>query len=190
MAFRSGQKVASYRESAAGYLVRRQCYGLGDTQFNIHLADFAVWDVVLSAGEISALASGIRPHTLDKQTILYLPLDGLASPEPDFSGGNNSGTVTGTTFASGPPVALFTRSPALLSPSAAAGGVTITSAATIAAFTQIGDAQCRRTNHVECDNRQLSRSSRRFCPLGLRRSPAQRRSRPLRKSRRSILSRL
>lgn len=82
------------------------------------LADLAMFNGPLTAGEIAALASGMRPPQIRTHTLLgYWPLDGLSSPEPDLSGNKNNGTLTGTAFAPGPPIALFTpRAPQLISP--------------------------------------------------------------------------
>jgi hypothetical protein len=77
---------------------------------NGKMADFTIWNVVLSALEITALANGARPYTIRPSALLcWLPLDGLASPEPDLSGNAKNGTITGTiTLAFGPPFAPFT----------------------------------------------------------------------------------
>ncbi len=73
------------------------------------IADVALWNVALSASEITALARGVRPLMIRPANIIhYMPLDGLSSPEPDFSGKKNNGTLTGTTFGSGPPITLVT----------------------------------------------------------------------------------
>jgi hypothetical protein len=90
--------------------------------FNGMIADVGMWNVILAAGEIAALAAGARPYTIRPGSLVgYWPLDGLASPEPDLSGNANNGTLTGTALgASGPPLMMFTpRWPQFL-PSAAA----------------------------------------------------------------------
>jgi hypothetical protein len=82
-----------------------------NTAFNLagNLAEVGLWNVGLSAGEITALASGILPYQIRSQSSTgYWPLYGLTSPEPDFSGNANNGTLTGTTSATGPPTNLFT----------------------------------------------------------------------------------
>lgn len=86
------------------------------------LADLALWNVALTPGEVSALASGMRPNRVRPGALrLWLPLDGLASPEPDFSGGAFNGTLfNGPTLGAGPPVTLFTpRWPQFLGATAA-----------------------------------------------------------------------
>lgn len=85
------------------------------------IADFDMWTVVLSAGEISALSNGVRPNAVrGGPTRLWLPLDGQQSPEPDLSGNANNGMLTGTALAPGPPINLFTpRWPQTLASSAA-----------------------------------------------------------------------
>jgi hypothetical protein len=77
--------------------------------FNGNIADVGIWNVQLSAGEIAALGNGFRPKDIRPASLQgYWPLDGLQSPEPDFSGKVHNGTLTGTSLASGPPVAMFT----------------------------------------------------------------------------------
>jgi hypothetical protein len=74
------------------------------------LADAAFWNAVLSAIEIAGLVRGIRPAVVRPQSLVaYLPLDGLASPEPDLSGNRFNGTLTGTANVFGPPVVPLTR---------------------------------------------------------------------------------
>jgi hypothetical protein len=73
------------------------------------LADVAIWPVALSQAELSALSKGARPNTIRPPSLIgWWPLDGIQSPEPDLSGNVNNGTLTGTTFAAGPPIAQFT----------------------------------------------------------------------------------
>lgn len=93
---------------------------------NFSMATFAhaaVWNTNLTAGEISALAKGVLPLSIRPLSLRgYWPLDGLQSPEPDFSGNGNNGTLpNGSTPAAGPPVMMFTpRWPRNIA--AAAGG--------------------------------------------------------------------
>lgn len=87
------------------------------------MADVAIWNVALTAGEFAALASGQRPNMIRRASLLaYWPLDGLASPEPDFSGNGNNGTLTGVCpLAAGPPATMFTpRGPPNVLPTSAA----------------------------------------------------------------------
>lgn len=73
------------------------------------LADFAVWNAILTDGEFFALAKGIRPYNIRPGSLAgYWPLDGIQSPEPDLSGNKNNGTLTGTKGQPGPPTDFFT----------------------------------------------------------------------------------
>jgi len=73
------------------------------------LADMALWNVALTATEALGLSRGIRPNRIRPTALVaWLPLDGIASTEPDLSGGKSNGTVTGTAKAFGPPFAPFT----------------------------------------------------------------------------------
>lgn len=84
---------------------------LGTGQFNFgvtRVADVGVWNVQLSAGEISALAAGARPYTIRPSALIaYQPL-GLSSPEVDLSGNKNNGTVHGTSVVADPSIMMFT----------------------------------------------------------------------------------
>lgn len=70
------------------------------------LADLVIWKgVVLTANQIKAIAAGANPvMTNPGGIVLYLPLLGADSPEPDYSGSRRSGTLTGTATALHPPV--------------------------------------------------------------------------------------
>jgi len=64
------------------------------------LAEVAIWNVALSAGEMAGLAKGASPLMFRRSNLkMYLPLFGVASPEPDLSGNGASGTVVGTVAA-------------------------------------------------------------------------------------------
>jgi Concanavalin A-like lectin/glucanases superfamily len=70
-------------------------------------AEFTVWNVGLSAGEIAALSAGARTRSIRPLSqLLYWPLYGLSSPEPDLSGNGNNGILTGTSLADHAPVTL------------------------------------------------------------------------------------
>jgi hypothetical protein len=75
-----------------------------------NLADFAIWNVALSAAEILSLSQGIRPNAIRTLNLIgWWPIDGLASPEPDLSGAKHNATLNGTpTLGFGPPIAPFT----------------------------------------------------------------------------------
>lgn len=77
--------------------------------FGGSLADPTFWNVVLSTAEILALSKGVRPSKIRPNNLVFWhPLDGLQSPEPDFSGNAHNGTLTGTALASGPPIMMLT----------------------------------------------------------------------------------
>lgn len=83
--------------------------GSSSEWWNGSLADIASWNIVLSAGEFAALAQGARPGKIRRANLNgWWPLDGLQSPEPDYSGNIFNGTLTGTALAAGPPVMQFT----------------------------------------------------------------------------------
>jgi hypothetical protein len=78
-------------------------------QFNGRIALVAEWNTSLTAREHLALAKGALPWTIRPVNLVGVwPLDGLQSPEPDFSGNANNGVLTGTALAAGPPVMMFT----------------------------------------------------------------------------------
>ena len=57
--------------------------------FDGRLAEFAIWNRILTAGEIAALGKGFSPLTNPVGLVLYLPLIGTASPEIELIGGSN-----------------------------------------------------------------------------------------------------
>jgi hypothetical protein len=67
------------------------------------LAEFAIWDRILSPAEIAALGNCTQT-ALDVPSgrVSYIPILGLESPEPDIDMGT-SATVFGTTYADHPP---------------------------------------------------------------------------------------
>ena len=89
------------------------------------IEDIAVWNVLLTASEFSALAKGARPGTVRAKSLLaWWPLNGRESPEPDFSGSKFNGTLTGTSFAPGPPINLITPRRPIFLPSSTAVAAT------------------------------------------------------------------
>jgi len=61
-------------------------------------AEFAVWDVVLTQDEVTALENGVSPNMIRRKHLVhYSPLYGVASPEPDLSGNKNNLVVSGAT---------------------------------------------------------------------------------------------
>jgi len=82
----------------------------GTKPWNGMLADFALWNVLLTTNEMIALSTGVRPPKIRPQSLVgYWPLDGIESPEQDLSGGKFNGTVTGALKQFGPPISLLTR---------------------------------------------------------------------------------
>lgn len=84
----------------------------GSLAFTGSLAEMAVWNVALDAGEIAALAKGFSPLFIRPQSLVaYWPLRGYAAPEPDLWSNNLAGTLTGSPSAVDHPRVLY---PALL----------------------------------------------------------------------------
>jgi hypothetical protein len=79
----------------------------------------AVWNVVLTAAEHLSLSKGVLPYKIRPSALIgWWQLDGLQSPEPDFSGKANNGTLTGTALVFGAPTMPFTpRWPIFFPPS-------------------------------------------------------------------------
>ncbi len=99
---------------------------------NGYLAHAAFWNVVLTAGEVLALSKGALPSAIRPTALVgYWPLDGLSSPEPDYTGLGSRAMVlqAGPPLApSGPPVMPFTpRTPQvnlqMVGPAAALGWI-------------------------------------------------------------------
>ncbi|HEY8836497.1 MAG TPA: LamG domain-containing protein [Dehalococcoidia bacterium] len=67
----------------------------GNNYLTGRVAEAILWSDALTDVEISALASGahhLRVHS--KDIVLYWPLYGTGSPEPDLSGNGHNGTLT------------------------------------------------------------------------------------------------
>jgi len=93
---------------------------------NGDIAEVGMWSAVLSDNEISALARGSRVrHIRPGSLALDVPIEGLQSPEPDYSGNGIDMTVTGATYATHAPVSFATRQPRF--PLVEAGAVPSTS---------------------------------------------------------------
>ena len=71
-----------------------------------HIAEAAIWNVALTAAEVTVLAKGVSPLFIRRQNLVaYWPLYGLHSPETDFSGNNRVMTLNnGPTRGNHPPV--------------------------------------------------------------------------------------
>lgn len=108
------------------------------------IADVALWNVALKAGEAKALANGARPHMIRPLALKgYWPLDGLQSPEPDLSGNANNGTLNNPPIplGVGPPVMMFTpRWPQNIS-AAGGGGTTVFRRSLSPIGTRVGSRQ-------------------------------------------------
>ena len=82
---------------------------LGTRNWDGALAWHCIWNAILTDAEFLAFANGVRPDRIRPAALVScFPLWGLHSPEIDLSANHDTGTVTGTTFANGPPVTLFT----------------------------------------------------------------------------------
>jgi hypothetical protein len=71
-------------------------------QYPATVCDVAIFSVTLNQAQINQLAIARKPaNTLGLGSALkgYWPLVGLWSPEPDWSGNNGNGTLTGSTSA-------------------------------------------------------------------------------------------
>lgn len=65
---------------------------------NGRIAEVAVWAAALNTDEIAALAAGISPRFIRHTSLEgYWPLQGIGSPEPDYSGNGRTGTLNGDT---------------------------------------------------------------------------------------------
>jgi hypothetical protein len=79
--------------------------GVPNNQFGGAIADVAVWNVALSATDISNLAAGRRPINVQGGSLMgYWPLNDFSNAtELDLSGNANNATVVGATPILGPP---------------------------------------------------------------------------------------
>ena len=90
---------------------------ISDGDFNILdalLAEVAIWNVSLSASEVAAMARGVSPLLIRRQSLKgYWPLYGTSSPERDYSGQGSSATINGTVNSGtrNPPVMSFAAFP-------------------------------------------------------------------------------
>lgn len=74
------------------------------TYFAGGIAECALWNRILTAGEIKAIGQGFSPLFFPNGRVFYSPINGRNNPERNYSGAGSSGTVTGTTFLDHPPV--------------------------------------------------------------------------------------
>lgn len=75
--------------------------------WNDELGDIAAWNAILTQNEITALSKGVRPNKLGRAMLYYLPMDGVLTTEPDYSGNGCIGTVTGAARTNNPPLIPF-----------------------------------------------------------------------------------
>lgn len=76
------------------------------------IAEVCIWTATLSDTEIAQLANGAHPMRFRRSSVKgYWPLYGLASPEPDLSGGALHGTVSGPVASSHAPVGRYVPAP-------------------------------------------------------------------------------
>lgn len=82
----------------------------GSNGWSGQIADAAIWNTVLTSTELLALAKGAHPYQIRTPSLLgYFPVDGIQSPEPDFSGNATNLSITGSLpLALGPPFTQFT----------------------------------------------------------------------------------
>jgi hypothetical protein len=72
--------------------------------FNGRIAEAAIWNVALTDAEFLALARGVPPNRIRRQSLKgYWPLHGISSPEVDLSGLAHPGTITGAIAANHSP---------------------------------------------------------------------------------------
>jgi len=80
-----------------GFAIGRVNDGTPSDPFSGNIAEAGFWDVALTANEMVALAGGISPLRVRSESlVIYVPLYGLASPEPDYSSNGNDLTLNGT----------------------------------------------------------------------------------------------
>jgi hypothetical protein len=81
----------------------------GGDFLNAAIADQAIWNVALTSLEVTALSRGMRPNRIRPLNLkLWIPHDGLQSPEPDLAGSATNSSLSGTTLAFGPPFTIAT----------------------------------------------------------------------------------
>lgn len=89
------------------------------------MAEVAIWNVALTAGEAAAHAAGVPANRIRPLSLKgYWPLYGIASPEPDLSGFRDNMTDGGgsSLAANHPPITLRTARRPLFAPIGSGGG--------------------------------------------------------------------
>ena len=68
------------------------------------LAELSCHNVLLTGTDVANLAAGRLASSIPTGLVLYLPIIGAASPEPNLASAGNPGVVTGTVQSAHPPV--------------------------------------------------------------------------------------
>lgn len=101
--------IQSFRENRVAGIGLFQVGGANNGDFfQGVVAEVAVWNVLMTAGQMTALQTVCPTGASARRMSLpnpvgYLPLYGVHSPEPDLSGNKYNGTLTGTAAANHPP---------------------------------------------------------------------------------------
>ena len=103
--------------------IRDNAGGPNTNAFNGYLAEFGVWDVALSADEISVLATGYSPLLVRPESLVaYFPLIGRNSPEIDLAGAYGL-TISGSLSAQPHPRIIMPRRKQIIVPVSAGADV-------------------------------------------------------------------
>lgn len=103
------QAVTEFAAPTGSVVNNADAYMLGnrsadDRTWDGRLAEFAVWDAILTPAEMAALGQGVSPLLIRPQSLVsYVPLLGGQSPEPDWKIAGGA-TVSGATAATHPRV--------------------------------------------------------------------------------------
>jgi len=91
-------------------VVRIGRYRDASTRFDFDgiISCWTLWASALTSSQITALSRGVNPFPIDPTNMnANLPIWGNQSPEPDYTGKTNTGTVSGTVKAVNPPIELL-----------------------------------------------------------------------------------
>jgi len=113
----TGNNPVIYKDGASQSITERETpsgtYSYSQTNFYLgsdsgsgqyhdgRMAEIAIWDRVLTSGEVAILGDAYSPLFIPNGLVLYLPLMGRTSPEIELIGGSN-GTLTETSAISHP----------------------------------------------------------------------------------------
>lgn len=110
------QTVTTFTQSAGAFTADSAAICIGNRSsdqlrvFNGKICEIAVWNVLLTATEIKALALGVSPLRIrPANRVFFPPVYGVQSPEPNFAISGSTGTVTGTVRANHAPVERLTQ---------------------------------------------------------------------------------